>query len=302
MRNAAARSALATRFVGGANVDAAVTTATRLFERHGILASLFYLGEYVVDRSAIEFNVNQTLAAIDSLGGAGLDVHVSIDPTAIGFMESDTYGSANARLIAQSAARQPVRPGGRNMVMLDMEDLSIRDRTCQLHRSLCAHGLPVALTLQGRRRRTSEDLSHLIKQPTAIRLVKGAFPESASHDYQGRADIDRGYLDAARLMLSPDARGAGFYPVFGTHDDKLVLSVIECATRHGWEPEQFEFEMLYGVRIDWQLKLRQLGFQVRIYLPFGNDWWPYAVRRVGENPRNAWLLARSLGGGGYGID
>jgi proline dehydrogenase len=302
MSSAAAGRPLATRFVGGTNVDTAVCTATRLFDRHGIRSSLFYLGEYVAERSAIEFNVNQSLAAIDSLAAAELDVDVSIDPTAIGFMESDTYGTANARLIAQAVARQPTRPGGRNRVMLDMEDLSIRDRTCQLHGSLRAHGLPVVLTLQGRRRRTLADLRDLVKQPTTIRLVKGAFPESALHDYQGRADIDQGYLDAAHLMLSAEARDAGFYPVFGTHDDRLALSVIEYATRHGWAPEQFEFEMLYRVRTEWQLKLRRLGYRVRVYLPFGDDWWPYAVRRVGENPRNAWLLARSFGGGGYGID
>ncbi|KVE40472.1 proline dehydrogenase family protein [Burkholderia sp. BDU5] len=302
MRAAAARSALATRFVGGANADAAVATAARLFDRHGIRASLFYLGEYVVERSAIEINVSEALAAIDALASAGLDVHVSIDPTAIGFMESDAYGAANARRIARRAARHAARPGGRNLVMLDMEDLSILDRTCELHRLLCADGLPVAVTLQGRRLRTYDDLTRLVRQPTAVRLVKGAFPESASHDHRGSEAIDRGYDDAARLMLSRDARDAGFYPIFGTHDDRLASRIIECAARGGWAPEQFEFEMLYGVRTDWQLKLRRMGYQVRVYLPFGNDWWPYAVRRVGENPRNAWLLVRSLADGGYGID
>lgn len=302
MRSVGSRTALATRFVGGADLAAAVATAQRLFERHGIRASLFYLGEYVVERAAIDFNVNQALAAIDALAQAGLDVHVSIDPTAVGFMESEEYGTANATLIAQAVARQPLRPGSRNMVMLDMEDLSIRDRTCRLHTSLCAHGLPAALTLQGRRKRTLDDLRGLIQQPTAVRLVKGAFPESSAHDHQGRASIDHAYLEAAQLMLSPAAREAGFYPVFGTHDDRLATSIIEAAQHESWAPGQFEFEMLYGVRPDWQLKLRQMGYQVRVYLPFGNDWWPYAVRRVGENPRNAWLLARSLRGGSYGID
>jgi len=118
MRSAGARSALATRFVSGADVEAALSMATRLVERHGIRASLFYLGEYVVERAAIEFNVNRVLAAIDALGRARLDVHVSIDPTAIGFMQDDAFGTANATLIAQRAAGQPSPPGARNSVML----------------------------------------------------------------------------------------------------------------------------------------------------------------------------------------
>ena len=118
MRSAGERSALATRFVGGADVETALTTATRLVERHGIRASLFYLREYVIERAAIELNVNQVLAVIDALGPARLDVHVSIDPTAIGFMQDDAFGTANATLIAQRAAGQPSPPGARNSVML----------------------------------------------------------------------------------------------------------------------------------------------------------------------------------------
>ena len=123
--------------------------------------------------------------------------------------------------------------------------------------------------------------------------MKGAFPERAL-DHPGRAGIDHAYLDAASIMLSPAAREAGFLPVFGTHDDRLAGAIMALARERGWAPDAFEFEMLYGVRPDWQLALRRLGYNVRVYLPFGADWWPYAIRRVGENPRNAWLLARSL--------
>ncbi|MNL55402.1 Proline dehydrogenase 1 [compost metagenome] len=88
--------------------------------------------------------------------------------------------------------------------------------------------------------------------------------------------------------------------MFGTHDDRLAGAIMALARERGWLPDAFEFEMLYGVRPDWQLALRDLGYNVRVYLPFGGDWWPYAIRRVGENPGNAWLLARSLkADGGY---
>lgn len=291
MRGLAARTSLARRFVGGADVTQAVRTAARLREAHGIRASLFYLGEYVADPDAIEHNVRQAIEAATALGQAGLDVHVSIDPTAIGYMRSDALGAANARRIADRARQ--AAGGGRDWVVLDMEDSAIRDRTCALHRTLLAAGLPAGLTLQARRRRTPEDLAWAIGQRTSLRLVKGAFPERAL-DHSGRVRIDQAYLDAASIMLSPAAREAGFLPVFGTHDDRLAGAIMMLARERGWAPDDFEFEMLYGVRPDWQLALRRLGYNVRVYLPFGADWWPYAIRRVGENPRNAWLLARSL--------
>ncbi|QVQ29023.1 proline dehydrogenase family protein [Achromobacter deleyi] len=296
MRTMAARSTLARRFVGGADVDEAVRTAARLREAHGIRASLFYLGEYVADRGAIEHNVNQAIGACGALAAAGLDVHVSVDPTAIGYMHSDALGEDNARRIGM-AARGSAGKGGDWMV-LDMEDSGIRDRTCALHRNLLVAGIPAGLTLQARRRRTPEDLAWAIRQRTSLRLVKGAFPERAL-DHAGRARIDQAYLDAASIMLSREARESGFYPVFGTHDDRLAGAIMELARDRGWPASGFEFEMLYGVRPDWQLALRALGYNVRVYLPFGADWWPYAIRRVGENPRNAWLLARSLTADGH---
>ncbi|WP_342066495.1 proline dehydrogenase family protein [Achromobacter kerstersii] len=307
MRAMAARTSLARRFVGGADVDAAVQTALRLRDAHGIRASLFYLGEYVAEPVAIEHNVSQAIEACHALGAAGLDVHVSIDPTAIGFMASDALGTENARRIgaasaAAGAAADSAAPriGGaaRNWVVLDMEDSGIRDRTCALHRDLLQAGLPAGLTLQARRRRTPEDLAWAIRQRTSLRLVKGAFPERTL-DHAGRARIDQAYLDAAGIMLSHEARESGFYPVFGTHDDRLAGAIMTLARERGWAPDAFEFEMLYGVRPDWQLALRGLGYNVRVYLPFGADWWPYAIRRVGENPRNAWLLARSLTSDGH---
>ncbi|NMU93427.1 proline dehydrogenase [Achromobacter ruhlandii] len=291
MRALAARTSLARRFVGGADVEAAVRTAARLREAHGIRASLFYLGEYVADPAAIEHNTQQAMQACAALGRAGLDVHVSIDPTAIGYMRDDALGRGNARRIA-AAARQAAG-GGRDWVVLDMEDSGLRERTCALHAELLGAGLPAGLTLQARRRRTPVDLAWAIGQRTSLRLVKGAFPERAL-DHAGRAHIDQAYLDAAAIMLSPQARAAGFLPVFGTHDDRLAGAIMALARERGWGADEFEFEMLYGVRPDWQLALRRLGYAVRVYLPFGADWWPYAVRRVGEHPRNAWLLERSL--------
>ena len=95
-------------------------------------------------------------------------------------------------------------------------------------------------------------------------------------------------------MLSEEAHRAGFYPIFGTHDDRIISRVIEIANRRKWRKEEYEFEMLYGVRVEYQKELIQAGEQLRLYLPFGTDWWPYAVRRVGESSKNAKFLIKSL--------
>jgi proline dehydrogenase len=288
----AGASLLARRFVGGDGPVAAVETARRLRDESGITASLFYLGEYVGDTTAVERNVEMTIAAVERLGAAGLDVHVSIDPTAIGYMAGEELAARNAERIGRAIAAQPA--DGRSCLMLDMEDLALVEPTLRLHGLLRGQGLPAAVTLQARLRRTESDLASLLVQPTDLRLVKGAFPRGPEHDVQGRQRIRARYVELASRMLSPEAREAGFYPVFATHDDALARELIELARRNGWRPGQYEFELLYGVRPHWQMELRARGEAVRVYLPFGTDWWPYGIRRVGENPRNLILLGRAL--------
>jgi proline dehydrogenase len=292
MQRFAATTPLARRFIGGDRPEAAVATALQLREEAGITASLFYLGEYVDDPAAIARTVEASIVTAERLGAVGLDAHVSVDPTAIGYMASERLGSENAERIARAIAEQPA--GARNYLMLDMEDLSLVEPTLRLHRALLACGLPAAVTLQARLRRSADDLRPLLTQPTAIRLVKGAFPRGPEHDHQGRQAIDDSYLALARLMLSEEARESGFYPVFATHDDRLARDLVALARTKGWSPDQYEFEFLYGVRPDWQRELRAQGLAVRVYLPFGTDWWPYAIRRVGEHPRNLLLLGRTL--------
>jgi len=288
---------LARRFVGGTDADAALTTAQRLRDDMDISSSLFYLGEYVDAPYLVEHNVEEMISAVRLLGARGLDVNMSADPTAIGYMAGQDLCRRNAERVAEAISAQPAR--ARNCLMLDMEDLSLVAPTLALHQHLLKQGLPVAVTLQSRLRRTEDDLACLLGQPTAVRLVKGAFPLGPEHDLQGRPAITASYLALAKAMLSSQARHAGSYPVFATHDEVLARQLIDLARANGWSPAQYEFEMLYGVRPDWQQSLRTEGFSVRVYLPFGLDWWPYAARRVGENPRNLLLLGRALLGPKY---
>jgi len=163
-----------------------------------------------------------------------------------------------------------------------------------LHQALRAASLPAGLTFQAYRHRTESDLKGAIRTGGAVRLVKGAFAEGKSIAFTHRREIDENFLRLAGMMLSEEARENGFYPIFGTHDDRIIDRIIRMAHRRGWPADAYEFEMLYGVRCRYQEQLVRSGAKLRLYLPFGTDWRPYAVRRVGECPQNAAFLIRSL--------
>lgn len=290
MQDNRATAALARRFVGGLTAEEGIETAKRL--RHaGFKASLYHLGEYVADPERIAETVRQKKLAVMLMKDAPLQVHLSVDPTQIGYGYNDALGERNALEIGRSVQQAS---GERPVLMLDMEDADYVTRTLALHHRLAAEGIPVAQTLQASLKRTAEDLAAIIDQGGSVRLVKGAFADTRPHAFQSRAEIDANYLALARIMLGPEARARGFRPVFGTHDDALIAEIRLVARNSGWSPGAYEFEMLYGVRTELQRQLHEQGEQVRLYLPFGKDWWPYAIRRVGESPRNAALLARAL--------
>lgn len=295
MQNRAAMSELAMRFVGGKDVLAAVETC-RALKAQGRQASLFYLGEYVEDLALIQQTVLALKAVIKHLAAANLEVHISVDPTQIGYLINEATCRQNAFELAGEIkkAAQEMPAGSKNLLMLDMEDSSVTEATLKLYEALIAASLPAALVLQAYLFRTEADLQKIIQQGGAVRLVKGAFAEGKNVAFTDRAAIDHNYLKLATAMLSAEARENGFYPIFATHDDRLIAQIITLADKRGWHKHEYEFEMLYGVRVELQEKLVRKGEQLRLYVPFGTDWWPYAVRRVGESPKNAQFLLRSL--------
>jgi proline dehydrogenase len=200
----------------------------------------------------------------------------------------------NAFTVAQAIARAPQDAPRVRAMMLDMEDQSFTDATIALHDELRAAGLPVALTLQAYLRRTEADLGRQIALGAHVRLVKGAFVAGAATSFTRRAEIKANSRRLIDLMFSRGARDSGFYPSIASHDDALQRYAAERASANGWPDDAWEIEMLLGVRDDLAAALAASGRRVRLYLPFGRDWWPYAIRRIGENPGNAWLLARSL--------
>ena len=291
MQDYAPTSALSARFVGGADIPGFLDTARKLRTTR-LSTSAFFLGEYVTDPQKVEINVAGILDAIAAIDGTRIDLHVSVDPSQIGYAVDDELGRANAlRIGAALAAKSTV---GRKTLMLDMEDESYVTRTLALRDELAASGLPAAVTVQAYLRRSAADIEALAAAGATVRLVKGAFVGTPETAFASRGAVDDSYRALAARMLSPEARATGMRPVFGSHDDRIIAELRDLARENGWQPGEYEFEMLYGVRPALQKELAAAGEDVRLYLPFGRDWWPYAVRRVGENPRNAWLVTKAL--------
>ena len=296
MQGRGAMSALSTRFVGGRAADSAAGNAWGLMEKSGILSSLFYLGGYVEDPEVIQQTLDALSEMITRLGDTGLDIHVSVDPTQIGYQVSPDLCETHAFELAGRIrdAMPTVSSRQHHLLMLDMEDLSVNQPTLDLYFKLLGASLPVAVTLQAYLFRTQKDLEKIIATGGTVRLVKGAFAESGDVAYTQSGDVDENFMNLADMMLSSEARDNGFYPVFGTHDDRMIHRIIELAVSRNWKPHEYEFEMLYGVRPAFQEILVKQGATLRLYMPFGTDWWPYAVRRVGENPKNAGFLLKAM--------
>lgn len=287
-------TALARRFLAGPDVSSAVAVAHRLFQEKGIRTSFYYLGEYVDRPELVAENIAQKLGIARRLKNEALDVHVSVDPTQIGLQTDRAQVGAHAREIGQAISAAASGKMGLHCLMLDMEDSSVVGFTIALHDELRQMGLLTAITLQAYLRRSEEDLQALIAQGAKVRLVKGAFVETGDVAFTTEAEIKSNYRKLVGLMLAPEARASGFYPIIATHDDRIQAQAIDLARWNGWAKGDYEFEMLLGVRSDIAEKLAAEGERVRLYVPFGRDWWPYAVRRIGEKPANGLLLARAL--------
>ena len=290
------------QFVAAEDGRGAVERMVQL-RAEGRRGSLFYLGEYVESAQEVEATVQALLAGIPLLASSGLDVHVSVDPTQIGSMLSWELCRENAQRLAEAirdsvqghAASDP-HDTPRSMLMLDMEDSSVTQPTLDLYHALHDASLPVAVTVQSYLHRTTDDLAALVAKGAAVRLVKGAFAEPASRAHVRRADVDDAYRLHMTMLLGSAARETGVYPVLGTHDERMMRFGASLAQVGGWASDGWEVEMLLGVRPAVQQRLVRQGTALRLYCPFGQSWWPYSVRRIGENPRNALFVLRSIAG------
>jgi len=274
---------VAARYIAGDDLAAALAVAARLHER-GIRATLDILGEAVADEREAEAFAAGYLEALDRLVAAGLDPHVSIKPTALGSeIGWVACGERVQRIVTAAAA-----VGG--TVNVDMEDATTTDGTLALYEALRADGhANVAIVLQARLRRTRADVEALAQVAPHVRICKGIYPERAAIAYTEDAEIRASYLDCLDALLA-----AGSYVAIATHADALVTGALALLERYGRAPGSYEFQTLLGVREDLVERLIAAGHTVRVYVPYGPQWYDYAMRRMRESPHVAGHVARAV--------
>jgi proline dehydrogenase len=277
------------RYVAGDGAADAVAVAGRLREA-GLLVSLDHLGEDTRDARQAEATTGEYTALLARLATAGLTAggaaEVSVKPTAVGLGLAD-HGEKTAtenisRICAAASAAGTT-------VTVDMEDHSHVDATLRIVRGLRAEFPGLGCVIQSQLRRSAGDCAALAAPGSRVRLCKGAY--NAPHDvaFTSRAEVDRSYVRCLRVLL----RGDG-YPMLATHDPRLIEIAAAQAYLTGRGPGDFEYQMLYGIRPAEQRRLAAGGARMRVYLPYGSDWYGYLVRRLAERPANLAFFARSL--------
>ncbi|HET7702392.1 MAG TPA: proline dehydrogenase family protein [Candidatus Limnocylindrales bacterium] len=273
------------RFVAGETLDAALAALERL-RAAGYRTTVDVLGEAVTSVDAARAAADEYLATLDALAERGLDRNVSVKLSQMGLGLDDGVCRDNVRRILERAAEREA------FVRIDMEDHTTTDATLALWRELrpvnAGHG-ESGVVVQAALRRTPADVDALIAERARIRLCKGAYVEPAAVAFPVKADVDAAYSTLMQRLLAD-----GAYPALATHDERLIARAIVFARERGIEPERFEFQMLYGVRRDLQERLLKAGFGVRVYVPFGTQWYPYFMRRLAERPANVAFLLRSV--------
>jgi proline dehydrogenase len=280
-------SGIVTGYVPGETTAAAVAATARLAEG-GLLATLDHLGEDTLDAAQADATVEAYVVLLRELSAAGLTpgAEVSVKLSAIGQAlpeHGPTIALENARTICRAA-----RNAG-TTVTLDMEDHTTTDSTLAILRELRKDFPETGAVLQAYLRRTEADCRALAHEGSRVRLCKGAYHEPESVAFQDRLEVDRSYVRCLKVLLA----GQG-YPMIATHDPRMVEIAASLASRHARSPGSFEFQMLYGIRPEEQKRLAAAGHTVRVYVPYGEEWYGYLMRRLAERPQNLSFFARSL--------
>jgi proline dehydrogenase len=282
-RNGLAKK-LASRFVAGETIEEGVKAARELRSRR-ITPSLDLLGESVHVESEAVAARDQYLAMMDRMAADGVEVNVSVKLTQMGLDIAEDLCQANmVRILDQ--ARQL---GG--FVRLDMEGSDYTQRTLDFFTSRLfqSYGAHCGVVIQSALRRSEGDINDLIALKARVRLCKGAYLEPPEIAFPDKKDVDRNYVRLMERLLVE-----GNYPGIATHDEKILEHARRFVSQQGIPSSRFEFQMLYGVRRDLQNRLRQQGFNMRVYIPFGTQWYPYLMRRLAERPANIAFILGNL--------
>jgi proline dehydrogenase len=282
-RNGVAKK-LASRFVAGETIEEGVHAAREL-RRRGITPSLDLLGESVhLDAEAVAAR-DQYLAMMDRMAAEGVEVNVSVKLTQMGLDIGEDLCQANMVRILEKAKQLS------GFVRLDMEGSDYTQRTLDFFtgRLFGPYGTHCGVVIQSALRRSEGDINDLIALKARVRLCKGAYLEPPDIAFPDKKDVDRSYVQLMERLLM-----RGNYPGLATHDEKIIEHARRFVSRERIGPDRFEFQMLYGVRRDLQARLRHQGFNMRVYIPFGTQWYPYLMRRLAERPANIAFILGNL--------
>ena len=271
------------RFVAGEELDEAIEV-TRVLNRQRLQVALDHLGENVSEAEQARAAVQDYIAAIERIKQMGVDANISIKLSALGLDISQELCEQNVRSILEYARQYAI------FVCIDMEGSDYTEQTVDIALRLHKQFEYVGTVIQSYLYRSKKDIEQLIAQGVRVRLVKGAYKEPKEIAFQQKSEVDRNYVRLTMMLLS-----RGNFPAIATHDEAIINAACKYARDNGISKSAFEFQMLYGIRRDLQEKLVSQGYKVRIYVPYGSQWYPYLMRRLAERPANLiFVLSNAL--------
>lgn len=262
------------RFVAGETLDDAIR-ATKVSNEAGLHVSLDHLGENVSDEREARAAAQDYSAVVERIRQTGVDANISIKLTALGLDISRELCEQNVCGILERASQIPL------FVRIDMEGSAYTEQTVDVTLKMHQQFEHVGTVIQSCLHRSRKDIEQLIAQGVRVRLVKGAYKEGKDIAFQNKSEVDHNYVQLMMQLLLH-----GNYPAIATHDESIINAACKYARDHGISKEAFEFQMLYGIRRDLQNKLVNQGYNVRVYIPYGSQWYPYLMRRMAERPAN----------------
>lgn len=274
--------AVAWRFVAGEDAGTALE-AVRELRGRGVSSTLDMLGESVRDAATAETSTEEYLRLVGRIEASGLPSHISVKLTQLGLDVGDDLCRGNVRRILAEAARIGT------FVRFDMEASAYTERTLALYRSVRGEFDNCGVVIQSYLKRSAQDVEELIAMGARVRLCKGAYLEPPEVAYQQKAEVDASYVRLLERLLSE-----GNYPAIATHDPAMIEHARRYVRRRGIPNAAWEFQLLYGVRRDLQERLAAQGYNVRCYIPFGTEWYPYFTRRLAERPANLSFILRNI--------
>ncbi len=273
---------MARRFVAGEELDDAVGAA-QACNQAGMKVTLDYLGEHVQSEADARRARDIYLSIFDRIAQERLDANVSLKLTQLGLDLGEEFCQGLVETIVARAKSYG------NFVRIDMEGSAYTERTIELVKRALAKSASVGVVIQSYLRRSEQDVEDLLVVGCRIRLCKGAYKEPPEIAFPEKADVDASYVKLMRLLLT-----SGIYHGIATHDPHMIVAAQEFAAQHAIAKDRFEFQMLYGIRTDLQQQLVRDAYCVRIYIPYGRDWFPYFMRRLAERTANLAFFVRQL--------